>query len=495
MSTRTLSIAFALTAIGTHAHAAEPLQALDSAGLKQADPAVVELGHMLFFDPRLSGDASTACSDCHDPNYGWSDGSELARGYPGTKHWRNSQTVVNMGFMTEGFHWDSGLASLSDQVHDAMGAGFVANIDTVLAEERLRQIPEYVERFGSIWGEAPSQDKIADAIAAYEQSLISDDSPFDLHMSGQSNAMSAAALRGMALFDGKANCSSCHNGALISDQKFYNTSVPPNVGLSEEPLRQVTFRYLMRLKGLEPAVYEALDRDPGRYLATQNPDDLGMFRTPPLRYLKYTAPYMHNGIFYSLDEVVEFYNIGGTQDVFGTKSPLIKPLGLTRDEKNDLVAFLESLSGSELTADVPALPDYEVQSFPASNLQITAASLKGGTALAPRKAVAEPAQSTGSLDLTPAVQTESSGLLVMAPKDAGATASAITVTVPAEPGTRVVTIGGQRFVTVQPGDTLGTLAKLIYGDGRQYQKLFNANRDKMSNPNALVTGMRLRVPD
>lgn len=218
-----------------------------------------------------------------------------------------------------------------------MGAGFVANIDTVLGEERLRQIPEYTQQFEAIWGEGPTQAKIADAIAAFERTIVSDDSPFDLYMSGQTDALSASAMRGMELFNGKASCSSCHNGTLATDQQFHNTSVPPNIGLSEDPLRQVTFRYLMRIKGLEPAVFEGLDRDPGRCLATRNPDDLGRFRTPPLRYLSYTAPYMHNGIFYTLDEVVEFYNIGGTQDAFGTKSPLIKPLGLSREEKRKAI--------------------------------------------------------------------------------------------------------------------------------------------------------------
>ena len=171
---------------------------------------------MLFFDPRLSGDSSTACSDCHSPEFGWSDGSELSRGYPGTMHWRNSQTLINVGFMTNGFHWDSGLATLSDQVHDAMGAGFVANIDTVLGEERLRQIPEYDQAFQAIWGEGPSQAKIAESIAAYERTIISDDSPFDLYMAGQTDAMSASAMRGMDLFEGKANCSACHSCLLYT---------------------------------------------------------------------------------------------------------------------------------------------------------------------------------------------------------------------------------------------------------------------------------------
>ena len=376
MFTRLTSIALSLATFGFAAHAGDPLQGLSGDDINQADPAIVDLGKKLFFDPRLSGDASTACSDCHNPDHGWSDAAELSRGYPGTMHWRNSQTLVNVGFMNDGFHWDSGLATLTDQVHDAMGAGFVANIDTVLGEERLRQIPEYDQAFHAIWGEGPSQAKIAESIAAYERTIVSDDSPFDLFMAGKMDAMTEEAKRGMLLFMGKANCSACHSGTLATDGEFHNTSVPPNLGLKEDPLRQVTFRYLMRIKGLDPAVYEGLDRDPGRYLATQEPDDLGKFRTPPLRYLAYTAPYMHNGIFYTLEEVVEFYNIGGTQDAFGTKSDQIKPLGLSKTEKSDLVAFLESMSGTEVRTDVPNLPGYELQEFPSSKVRITAASLK-----------------------------------------------------------------------------------------------------------------------
>jgi len=403
MFIRTTSIALSFALLGSAAQAEGPLQGLDRNDITQADPAIVELGKMLFFDPRLSGDSSTACSDCHSPEFGWSDGSELSRGYPGTMHWRNSQTLINVGFMTNGFHWDSGLATLSDQVHDAMGAGFVANIDTVLGEERLRQIPEYDQAFQAIWGEGPSQAKIAESIAAYERTIISDDSPFDLYMAGQTDAMSASAMRGMDLFEGKANCSACHSGALATDGEFHNTSVPPNIALTEDPLRQVTFRYLMRVKGLDPAIYEGLDRDPGRYLATQDADDLGRFRTPPLRYLAFTAPYMHNGIFYTLEEVVEFYNIGGTQDVFGTKSAQIKPLGLNSAEKDDLVAFLQAMSGTEVKTDIPKLPAYQIQPFPSSKVKITAANLK---AIAANETITGAAET--STKLTDATQADSS---------------------------------------------------------------------------------------
>lgn len=493
MSIRSISLTLTLAILGSAAHATDPLQGISAGNLKQADQAIVELGKMLFFDPRLSGDSSTACSDCHDPNYGWSDGSELARGYPGTMHWRNSQTIVNMGFMTGGFHWDSGLASLSDQVHDAMGAGFVANIDTVLGEERMRQIPEYKQAFEKIWGEEPSQARIAESIAAYERTIVSDDSPFDLYMAGQSGAMSASAMRGMELFNGKANCSACHNGALASDEQFHNTSVPPNIGLSEDPLRQVTFRYLMRVKGLDPAIYEGLDRDPGRYLATKNPDDLGLFRTPPLRYLTYTAPYMHNGIFYTLDEVVEFYNIGGTQDSFGTKSPLIKPLGLSRDEKNDLVAFLESMSGSEVKTEVPALPDYALHAFPSTTATITAASLKSGAFNTEKEAVQEKAPSAGSLQMAPKSKEPASGM-TMTPKSSAIESTSSSEVASLAYTEKVMALDGDKYVLVEVGDTLGSLAKEIYGDTAQFRKLFDANRDHLQSPDSLVVGMLLRVP-
>ena len=466
------------------------------------DPAAADLGRLLYFDPRLSGDSSTSCSECHNPEFGWTDGSDLGRGYPGTKHWRNSQTVVNAALLDTGLHWDASVPSLLAQVHGAMGTGVVANIDSVLAEERLRQIPEYRKRFRAIWGEEPNKDSIAQAIAAYESTLISDDSPFDRYLAGETDAMSAAALRGFEIFAGKGNCTSCHNGPLFTDGNFHNISVPVNPGFAEDPLRQVTYRFLMRQSGLDQAIYDNLDRDPGRYAISGDPDDLGAMRTPPLRYLKYTAPYMSNGVFFTLEEVVEFYNVGGTQDVFGTKSPLIKPLNLTRGEKHDLVAFLESLSGTEIRAETPDMPDYAVLPGPASDAVVTAAMLRGdkvagGDSKSPAEAL--PEIRTGA--------EEEDGLTLVRREAGKPTASDTPAkTERSEPeagepaAEKVVSgrfeiISGVRYVTVQRGDTLGTISTLAYGDPQHFKKIYDANTDLISNPNVLVMGLRLRIPD
>jgi len=365
MKLQYIAIAIGLTATSVTAQALPPLGALPP--LTNDHPLaeeMVELGRQLYFDTRLSGDSSTSCAECHNPAFGFGDGAELSRGYPGTKHWRNSQTIVNSAYLTGGLHWDGTVPSLLHQVPGAMGTSIVANIDATLAEERLRQIPEYVAGFNTIWQEAPSMERIAQAIAAYENTIVSTDSAFDQFAQGKAS-LSASAARGYALFNGKAGCINCHNGVLATDEKFYNTSVPPNPEFKTDPLLQITFRVMMRGFGLEPEVYEAFDRDPGRFPATGDISDLGKLRTPPLRYLKYTAPYMHNGVFYTLDEVVSFYNEGGTEDVFGTKSALIRPLGLSDAEKSDLVAFLESLSGTEIAETFPQIPDYGVLLFPA----------------------------------------------------------------------------------------------------------------------------------
>jgi cytochrome c peroxidase len=380
MALRKLAALLCITATGVVAQQSSDTLAfvpIDTIPLPVVKPEIAELGKMLFFDPRLSGDSSTSCAECHNPAYGWTDGSDLARGYPGTKHWRNSQSIVNAALIQSGLHWNGELANLTDQVNGAMASSVVANIDVSIAEERLYQIPDYRNRFLSIWGEEPNKDRIFEAIATYEATLISYDSPFDRYVGGDAGAMSESAVRGFGIFAGKGNCTSCHNGPLLSDQAFHNTAAPPNPMLNDDPLMQITFRYMMRNSGVEKSVYDNLDRDPGRYAVTKNPDDLGLFRTPPLRYLNYTAPYMHNGIFYTLEEVVEFYNIGGTQDIFGTKSPLIQPLNLTEDEKKDLVAFLQSLSGTEIIVETPELPDYEALAPPAATAVITAAALRG----------------------------------------------------------------------------------------------------------------------
>ena len=452
--------------------------------------AAAELGALLFFETRLSGDSSTSCASCHSPDAGWSDGAELSRGYPGTLHWRNSQTLINSAYISTELHWDGTVPSFEDQVPGAMSTSIAHNIDTVLAEERIRQIPEYVERFDAIWNEEPTIENIANAIASYERTLISIDSPFDLFSKGEPNTFGFDALRGLEVFAGKGNCIACHNGPLASDLDFHNTSVPPNPAFAETPLLQVTFRTMMRGFGVEREMYDTFDRDPGRYLANLDERELGKMRTPPLRYLTHTAPYMHNGVFYTLEEVVAFYNQGGTDDVFGTKSPHIQPLGLTDAEQSDLVAFLKSMSGPAVTAEYPDLPDYDVGVFPANGKVVASANIVGsGRNVAPQAApeAQVSADDSGSgvitiiLDSVPVEPAPELNVFPSASPDSGAALSN--------------TENGQQFVVVKEGDTLGTLAAQHYGDVLLYQKIYDANRDAIPDPNVLKVGLQLLIPE
>ena len=168
----------------------------------------------------------------------------------------------------------------------------------------------------------------------------------------------------MAIFNGKGTWIAGDTGALVSDEKFYNIGVPPALRWEEDGLAQITFRFELYAKGSTEELYRTAKADPGFYFRTKNDWDKGKFRTPSLRYTMYTPPYMHNGAFYTLEEVIDFYSEGGvaedgrTTDFPDTKTALIKPLALTDEEKEDLLAFLEAFSGEEITMDKPKLPKY-----------------------------------------------------------------------------------------------------------------------------------------
>jgi cytochrome c peroxidase len=352
-----------------HRHAAEqhtafpPLASLPPVPVPADNPLTpekIELGKMLFFDNRLSGDGSSPCAACHDPKQGWGDGGEISRGYPGTQHWRNSQTVLNSGHYNKLF-WEGNVTSLEAQAPAAAEGNVAGNGDPAMMEMRLRFIPEYVARFKKVFGTPwPRITHAWQAVAAFERTLNSDPKkvPFDRYLAGDKQALTDAQLRGLALFNGKAACIMCHNGPLASDQKFHSLGVPENEVFKTEPLYQITHRWEHYQKGVSEKTYREAAIDMGLYYQTKNPKDLGKFRTPSLRELKYTAPYMHNGIFYTLDEVVDFYNRGGGDGP--NKSPLMNPLGLTDAEKKDLVAFLEALSMDQpLLVTPPQLPEYK----------------------------------------------------------------------------------------------------------------------------------------
>ncbi|WP_275097201.1 cytochrome c peroxidase [Sedimenticola hydrogenitrophicus] len=319
----------------------------------------VELGRKLFFDGRLSGNTRSSCFVCHSPQLGWGDGGGISRGYPGTRHWRNAQTILNSAYYNKIF-WDGSVVSLEGQAHAAATGAVGGNVDEAMAEMRLRFVPEYVEAFRQVFGlKQPRVTYAWRAIAAFERTLVSNPKnvPYDRYIAGDEQALTASALRGMKLFHGKANCIQCHNSPLASDQKFYALGVPEHELVQSDPLAQITHRFEQYAKGASLDMYRKADVDHGLYYVTKNPVDKGKFRTPSLRELKYTGPYMHNGGFSTLEEVVAFYNQGGGQHP--NKSPLIKPLQISAEEQADLVAFLEALSSDEpIVTAVPAMPDY-----------------------------------------------------------------------------------------------------------------------------------------
>lgn len=330
----------------------------------QQTDAKVELGKILFWDPRLGGDASTACVTCHEPDQGWGFGDSLSRGYPGTVHWRNSQSVINSAYLGQLF-WAGSAASLEKQAPSAAKGAVAGNGENDVMEARLAFIPEYRARFNDVFGtEWPLIGDAWRAIAAFERTLIVNDTPVDLYLAGDDSALNEDQIAGMELFNGKAGCIQCHNGAQATDEKYYNLGVPTAERWQDDGLAQITFRYEILAKGVTQEMYRELKEDPGLYFRTKEKADLGKFRTPPLRYTLYTAPYMHNGSFWDLEEVVEFYNAGGGENDFtggtmaSSKTDLIKPLGLDEDEVSNLVAFLEAFSGDELEIEAPKLPPY-----------------------------------------------------------------------------------------------------------------------------------------
>jgi len=324
-------------------------------------PEKIALGKQLFWDARLSGNSSTPCVVCHLPALGWGDGGQISRGYPSTKHWRNSQTILNSAYYNKHF-WEGNVTSLESQASAAAEGAVAGNGDNSVMEMRLRFLPEYVATFRKVFGaEWPRINDAYRAIAAYQRTVVSDAAkvPFDRYAKGDKKALADAQKRGLALFNGKAGCLQCHNGALASDQKFHDLGLPDFPGFKDDPLYQVTHRWEHYQKGVSEPKYRHAATDYGLYYQTKNPKDIGKFRTPSLRETRYTAPYMHNGVFATLAEVVDFYNAGGGASP--NKSEKLKPLGLTAQEKADLVAFLEALSMSEpLIHEDPKLPgDYQ----------------------------------------------------------------------------------------------------------------------------------------
>ena len=323
-------------------------------------PEKIALGEKLYFDPILSGNYGMPCSACHRPEAGWAVQAPISFGYPGTTHWRNSQTIINSAYYGKLF-WAGASGSLEHQARSAARGGVAGNGEDDMMEARLAFVPEYRKAFREVFGDDyPLVRHAYMAIAAYERTLVQTDTPFDNYMRGDDDALSAAQKRGLEVFAGKGGCISCHNGPLLTNEAYYNIGVPPYSGWEDDELAQITFRFELYAKGSTEEMYRSTKDDPGLYFRTKQKADKGKFRVPSLRYTKYTYPYMHNGMLETLADVVAFYNAGGGENEFAAnKSAMIKPLGLTDAEQADLVAFLESLSGEEILPPDPDIPVME----------------------------------------------------------------------------------------------------------------------------------------
>jgi cytochrome c peroxidase len=317
--------------------------------------AKVELGRKLFFDRRLSHNGTMSCAMCHLPEQGFTN-TELARpvGVEGRSVRRNSPTLLNVAYMPALFH-DGRESSLETQVvgplveRSEMGN---PSIGHVIA--RIRALPDYRGLFERAFGAGPSVDRLGQAIASYERTLLSAASPFDRwYYGGETGALPAAAVEGFALFTGKAGCAACHTvgpgHALFTDHLFHDTGLGwYKATVRAQAQAPVTVELAPGVsvavaRSLVDSVGEPEPADLGRHEVTLDPADVWKFRTPTLRNVGLTAPYMHDGSLRTLVDVVKFYDRGGHQHP-GIDAR-IRPLELSEPEIAALVAFLESLTG------------------------------------------------------------------------------------------------------------------------------------------------------
>ncbi|NOZ52557.1 MAG: c-type cytochrome [Gammaproteobacteria bacterium] len=291
----------------------------------QATPARIALGKALFFDPRLSGSNWISCGTCHNPALGWSDGLPTGIGEGQQVLHRSTPTILNTGYNRHQF-WDGRERTLEAQATGPIQAGVEMNQTMGVLIEELELIKGYKPLFEAAYpGEGISEDTIGKAIANFERTIVSDYSaPFDHWVRGKKDAISASAKRGFELFDGKARCNFCHQGHNFTDDGFHNIGLPNT-------------------------------DDPGRYAIAKIAILKGAFKTPTLRDIARTPPYMHNGAYATLEAVVEHYNEGGKNK--SNLSPNMKKLNLSKQEKADLVSFLNTLTDKQKEFSLPILPN------------------------------------------------------------------------------------------------------------------------------------------
>ncbi len=325
-------------------------------------PAKIALGERLFHDARFSADGKVSCATCHAQDKAFTDNLPVSKGFNGLTGTRNAPTVINAAYMKTLF-WDGREPDLEGQAKQP----FVNPVEGGLPDHKpllavIRKDRNYVKAFRGVFGvdaNAINMDHVAMAIASFERTVVSGDSPFDRYYYGRDNkAMSPAQIRGLAVFTGKGRCVSCHTieqtQALFTDNRFHN------IGVGFRKIRgreaQTAQQFLQaRRKGANVDVTvltKANMSELGRFAVTENITEVGAFKTPTLRNIEKTFPYMHDGSLATLEDVVDFYNNGGrvkeTDPVSGFLSGGIRPLGLDKREKRDLVEFMKALTSPDL---------------------------------------------------------------------------------------------------------------------------------------------------
>ncbi|MCG2614599.1 cytochrome-c peroxidase [Terrimonas sp. NA20] len=306
--------------------------------LDSVQPLIL-LGKTLFFDTRLSGSNKIACATCHLPELSWADGRSKSVGHEDQLNKRNSPGLLNVWAQKKLF-WDGRSNSLEDQAFAPINSETEMHSDMSEVMMKLRRIKGYKPMFQAAFknGEI-SPETLATALATFQRTLVGNPSSFDKFLMGDKKALNDSAMRGLHVFRTKAGCMSCHNGPLFTDQEFHN------IGLT---------------------YYQLPQEDLGRYAVTHKAEDVGRFKTPSLRDVMKTAPWMHNGLFTNMDALMNMYNMGmpqagskpanSTDSLFPQTDRLIKPLGLSRREREDLVAFLRSLSAEPPIVIKPLMP-------------------------------------------------------------------------------------------------------------------------------------------
>ena len=278
-------------------------------------PEKAELGRLLYFDPRISADGAVSCATCHDPKFAFTDGAAVSTGIKGQKGGRSAPTVINRAYSLAQF-WDGRAPTLESQAVGPMANPIEMGNTHEGVVAKLRSIPGYRPLFARAFGTGDlTIDHAAMAIATFERTILSGNAPYDRYKAGNKTAMTPSQIRGMKVYFDKAKCDQCHEGVNFTSNMYANLGVGTDKPTPDE----------------------------GRYVVTKDPKDWGAFKTPTLREIEHTAPYMHDGRLKTLEEVVDFYDKGGLPNK--NLDEKIKKLNLTDTDKKDLVAFLKALSG------------------------------------------------------------------------------------------------------------------------------------------------------